>query len=118
MAAPNIVAVSTITGKTALAALTTSTASILSNSAASGTVVKVNTVTVANYSGSAVSVTVTILRSSTSYYLAGTVSVPANATLIIVGKDNFVYLEEGDTLQASSSVNSAASIYTSYEIIS
>ena len=53
MAAPNIVNVSTITAKTFGARLTTTTTtSLLANSASSGKVFKVNTILVSNVDGS------------------------------------------------------------------
>ena len=50
MAAPNIVNVTSITGKTAVAALTTATANVITNSSGSSTVDKLNSVVLANYS--------------------------------------------------------------------
>ena len=51
MTAPNIVNVSTITAKTASAALGTSAASIVSNAASSNKVFKINTILVSNVDG-------------------------------------------------------------------
>jgi hypothetical protein len=53
MAAPNIVNVTTIIGRTAGAALTTSTADIVTNAAASNKVFKINAIYVANVDGAA-----------------------------------------------------------------
>ena len=118
MAAPNIVNVTTITAKTAVVALTTSLTSLLTNASASNTVLKINSITYANYTSSPVTGTATILRSATSYYIVGSVSVPANSTLIVTGKDTAFYLEEGDAIQGSAASNSAMSAIISYEIIS
>lgn len=117
MAAPNIVNVTTITAKTAVATLITNTSNIIVNSASSSTVDKINYISVANYSSATVSTNVMINRSSTIYYLAGAVTVPAYSTLVVSAKDTAIYLEEGDILQASVSANSSASITASYEII-
>ena len=51
MAAPNIVNVSTITGKSVTGALGTSTATLLQNSASSNKVFKINTILVSNVDG-------------------------------------------------------------------
>ena len=51
MAAPNIVNVTTITGKTAVQAVGTSAASIVTNSAESGKVLKINALYVSNVDG-------------------------------------------------------------------
>lgn len=118
MAAPNIVAVTTITGKTAVLAVTTSATAIVTNSAASGQVLKVNALYVANVDGTnAADVNVDIYRSSASvaYHIAKTVLVPADATLDIISKS--IYLEEGDTLRLTASSNSDLEAVCSYEII-
>ena len=118
MAAPNIVNVSTIYGRTALAAVTTTLANIVTNDAGSGTVVKLNDVMVSNYTSSAITANVAVGRGSTLYYLAGTMAVPANSALIVLAKDTVIYMEEGDYLQANASALSSAHITASYEIIS
>lgn len=118
MANPNMANVTAIYGKLAVNALTTSTANVITNAAASNTVVKLNTVSVSNYSNAAVYANVMVNRSSVVYYVAGNVSVPAQTTLVVLARDTTVYMEEGDVLQANVSANSAASIVSSYEIIS
>jgi len=118
MTAPNIVNVVTITAKTALVALTNSNANLLANGAASNQVYKINNITFANYTGSVVTGTASVLRSSTTYYLVGAVSIPANSTLVVSGKDTHFYLEEGDTIQGFAGANSSVSAIISYEIIS
>jgi len=116
MAAPNIVNVATITGKTAVQAVTTSATAIVTNSSASGQVLKVNALYVSNVDGaSAADVNVDIFRSSTAYHVAKTVSVPADATLDIISKS--IYLEEGDSLRLTASANSDLEAVCSYEII-
>jgi hypothetical protein len=117
MAAPNIVNVATITGKTAVLAVTTSATAIVTNSGASGKVFKVNALYVSNVDGaSAADVNVDIFRSSTAYHIAKTVSVPADATLDVISKS--IYLEEGDTLRLTASANSDLEAVCSYEEIS
>lgn len=116
MAAPNIVNVTTITGKTAVLAVTTSATAIVTNSAASGQVLKVNALYVSNVDGtSSADINVDIFRSSTAYHIAKTVNVPADATLDVISKS--IYLEEGDTLRLTASANSDLEAVCSYEII-
>jgi len=117
MAAPNLISATTITGKTALSQLTTVTANIITNAAASGTVVKLNTVTLSNYTANTVTSNVMINRSSTAYYISGTINVPANSTLVLLAKDTTTYLEEGDVLQANVGANTAISMSASYELV-
>lgn len=117
MAAPNIVNVSTITGKTSVLVVTTSATAIVENAAASGKVFKVNALYVSNVDGAnAADVNVDIYRSSTAYHIAKTVSVPADATLDVISKS--IYLEEGDSLRLTASVNSDLEAVCSYEEIS
>ena len=117
MAAPNIVNVATITGKTAVLAVTTSATAIVTNSAASGKVFKVNALYVSNVDGTNnADINVDIYRSSTAYHIAKTVNVPADATLDIISKS--IYLEEGDSLRLTASANSDLEAVCSYEEIS
>ena len=117
MAAPNIVNVSTITGKTAVQAVGTSASSIVTNTAASGKVFKINALYVSNVDGTDnAEVNITILRSSTSYHIAKTLVVPADATIDVLSKP--IYLEEGDALQLLANAASDLEAVCSYEEIS
>jgi hypothetical protein len=117
MAAPNIVNVTTITGKTAIQQVTTSATAIVTNSAASGKVFKINALYISNVDGSnAADINVDLYRSSTAYHIAKTVSVPPDATLDVLSKS--IYLEEGDSLRLTASANSDLEAVCSYEEIS
>lgn len=117
MAAPNIVNVATITGKTAVQAVGTSATAIVTNSASSGKVFKVNALLVSNVDGTAAAeVTVDLYRSSTAYHLVKTLSVPADATLDVLSKA--IYLEEGDALRLTANVAGDLEAVCSYEEIS
>ena len=100
-----------------MALLTTSLSNIITNASGSNTVAKINNIVVSNYTTVGVSVNVSISRSGNSFYLGGNVAVPANSTLVLLGKDTATYLEEGDILQAYASANTSATISSSYEII-
>jgi hypothetical protein len=123
MANPNIVNVTSILGETTYAALTTTlTTVLLANSAASGKVYKVNSIMVANVDGTnAADVTVDIntaaAGSGTSYALASTISVPADATLNLVDKNSSFYLMEDKSILGGASANGDLEIIISYEII-
>lgn len=118
MAAPNIVNVATITGKTAVQLPTTTPADIVSNAGGSNTVVKVNTLSIANVNGTAAAtVNASVFRSSVEYKLAHVISVPAGSTLVVLDKTNSIYLEEGDSLRVTASINSYLHAVCSYEII-
>lgn len=117
MAAPNIVNVATITGKTAVQAVGTSATAIVSNSASSGKVFKVNALYVSNVDGTNnAEVNVDIYRSSTAYHVAKTVVVPADASLDVISKP--IYLEEGDSLRLTANAASDIEAVCSYEEIS
>lgn len=116
MTAPNIVNVSTIRGKTAVQSVTTSATAIVTNSAASNTVIKVNALYISNIDGTnAADITVDLYRSSTAYKIVNTVSVPADATLDVISKS--IYLEEGDSLRLTANANSDLEAVCSYEEI-
>lgn len=119
MAAPNIVNVATITGKTAVQSITTSVTAIVSNAAASGKVIKINSLIVANIDGTnSANLTVDLYRSATAYALASTIAVPSDATLVVISKENSIYLEEGDDLRLTASANGDLQAVCSYEEIS
>lgn len=117
MAAPNIVNVATITGKTAVQAVGTSATAIVTNSASSGKVFKVNALLISNIDGiNNADITVDLYRSSTAYHIAKTVTVPADATLDVLTKA--IYLEEGDALRLTANAASDLEAVCSYEEIS
>jgi hypothetical protein len=117
MANPNIVNVTAIYGKTALATLSTATANVVTNASASNVVLKMNNVILSNYSNATATANIVINRSATEYYLGGNVSIPANSTLVLLAKDTSLYMEEGDVLQANASANTTITMTASYEQI-
>jgi len=124
MAAPNIVNVSTITGKSATVALTsTSATALVSNAASSSKVFKVNMIQVANVDGTnACDVTVDVHSAAsgggTAYSLVSTVSVPADASLVVLDKSTSLYLEENTSITATAGTASDLEVIVSYEEIS
>lgn len=119
MAAPNLKSPTTITGKTARYAVTTSLANALANSAASGKVLKVNSIFCANVDGTnAADITVTIYDGTTDRHLAKTIAVPADATQILSTQQTYFYLEEGDSIRAQASAASDLELVIGYEEIS
>lgn len=118
MAAPNIVNATSITGKTAVAAVGTSATTVVSNGAGSNKVLKVNTLIISNIDGAnPCDITIDIFRSSVAYMIASTITVPADASLVVISKENPIYLEEGDTLRATASAVSDLQAVCSYEDI-
>ena len=124
MAAPNIVNVSTITGKSFYLALsTTSATQLVSNAASSGKVFKINMIQVANVDGTnACDVTVDYHTQDdiggTAYSLVSTVSVPADASLVVVDKNTALYLEEDRSISVTAGTANDLEVLVSYEEIS
>ncbi len=124
MAAPNIVNVSTITGKSATVALsTTSQTTLVSNAASSGKVFKINMIQVANVDGvNACDITVDVHSAAsgggTAYSIVSTVSVAGDSTLIALDKNTALYLEEDRSITATAGTANDLEVIVSYEEIS
>ena len=127
MAAPNIVNVATINGESQGFELsTTLDASLMLIQ--SNKLVKINRMTVANIDGSsAADVTVQVTKatrtsaatgasiSGATFKIASTVSVPADAVLVL--SDTPIYLEEGDTLKGGASATGDLTLFVSYDVL-
>jgi len=123
MANPNIVNVTTIYGNSSQVALsTTSATSLVSNAASSGKVFKINSIVVANVDGtSAADITINIYSQAalggTAYAIASTISVPADATLIVTDKTTSFYLLENQSIGAIASAANDLVVTASWEEI-
>jgi hypothetical protein len=124
MANPNIVSVNSIFGNTTGFLLTTVLTNVLlANATASGKVYKIESIMVANVDGTnAADVTVDWNTNAggtgTSFALAATISVPADATLNLVDKNSSFYLMENQSIIGGASANSDLECIISYEEIS
>jgi hypothetical protein len=131
MANPNITNVTSILGTTTYLTPSATTAVVLlPNAASSGKVFKINQIVAANVNGStAVNTTVSIYTNGavaqgsapsggTAYPIVSTVSVPANASLIVVDKTTAIYLQEGTSISVTSGTASGITYSVSYEEIS
>ena len=124
MAAPNIVSVTSIYGKTTGVQLnTTTTTGILT--CASNKVLKINSIIVANIDGTnSADVTINFFDTDSdgsgtdrTNPIASTVAVPADSTLVVSDKNSAFYLEEGDKITGGASANSDLQCTISYEEI-
>jgi len=116
MANPNIVNVATINGKTDVFALTTTETDLIT--ATANTVFKINSILVSNIDGTnAADVTIKYNDGSNDRAIASTISVPADATLEVINKNNGFYLEESEIIKGTASANSDLECLISYEII-
>ena len=130
MANPNIVAVTTINGGNAGWNLSASATDTLMTVSGSGVIVKVNRITVANVDGTnAANLDLFIdglgtgtidgvapTGADATVYLAKTISIPADASLVLL--DTPIYLKEGDILKGGASAASDLDLFISYEVIS
>tara|TARA_Y100001938_G_C8100942_1_gene441679 strand:+ start:1251 stop:1643 length:393 start_codon:yes stop_codon:yes gene_type:complete len=91
-------------------------------------VVKINTITCANVDGSSAATLdlyidglgsgatgVTTTGANATVYLAKTISVPADATLVVL--DSPIYLMEGDILKGGASATGDLDLLVSYEVL-
>lgn len=123
MAAPNIVNVTSIFGKTTYVTPANTTANLLlANAASSGKVLKINQIVAANINGaSAVDCTVAInsnaAGSGTSFPVASTIAIPSDASLIVVDKTTSIYLEEDKSILVTSGASGGITFSISYEEI-
>lgn len=121
MANPNIVNVAAIYGKSSSTSLsTTSATSLVSNAASSGKVFKINSIVVANVDGtSAADITINVYSQAalggTAYPIASTISVPADATLIVTDKTTSFYLLENQSIGATAGTASDLVVTASWE---
>jgi hypothetical protein len=102
---------------------------LLPNSATSNQVYKINQIVAANVNGSAaVNATVSIYTNGavakgsapsggTGYPVVSTVSVPANASLIVTDKTTAIYLLEGTSITVTSGTASGITYSISYEVL-
>jgi hypothetical protein len=134
MANPNIVNVTSIYGNTAYVipsttSTTTSwtyngTTSLTGLTPASGTVNRITGVIVSNTTASPVAATVAIGNNATFGsatvigYLSYQISVPANASLIVVDKATDIYITENQSVAVISGTASALTFVAAFEAIS
>ena len=124
MANPNIVNVTAIYGKTAVTNLTTTNATlVVENVAGSNKVFKINTLIVSNINAE-LNRTITISLYSEdniggdATQIASTITVPADASLVVISKDTSIYLEENKSIGATASNANDLKVTCSYEEIS
>ena len=127
MANPNLINVSSVLGANAGFNLTnTATATLIT--VASDKLVKINRITCANVDGTNAATLdlfvdgmgtgasgVTTTGADATVYIAKTVSVPADSTLVVL--DTPIYLMEGDVLKGGANANSDLDLFVSFEVM-
>lgn len=111
MAAPNIVNVTTIYGKSANLVLTTGWQTLITNAGGSGTVIKLNALYVGNNSATPV----TLYGANGGGIYLYSMSIPAYSCMDLINKP--IYIEEGNILQFYASAV-GPNVLGSYEVIS
>lgn len=120
MANPNIFSTAYLYAKSSAATLGTGSTTLIANSSASGKIYKVITLIAANVDGTISSdITVNVYKGSLAaeYKIANTVPVPPDSSLVLISRDNQIYLEEGDELRALASSSSDIDVIYSWEEI-
>ena len=122
MANPNIVNVTSIVGNSLSVAVGTSATQLASNAASSNKVFKINSIVVANIEGtSAADITVNIYSAAalggTAIAIASTISIPADASLIVTDKTTTFYLLENQSIGALASASGDLVATISFEEI-
>ena len=117
MANPNLLNITSIYGDTAYDAnISTSDDAIITVSA--DKLVKINSLLISNIDGTnAASITATVKDSSNNVlgYIAKTITVPPDSTLVLISKDTTIYLKETQKLTLDASLNGDSSAVCSYE---
>lgn len=118
MATPNLVNVSSVTPFCIAGAVTTSAVDVIDVPA--DKVYKINSVIIANVDGTSaadITVQVSVDNGVTYYNVASTVSVPADATLVVIDKNSGIYLDETDLMRVAASANGDLQYIISGEIL-
>ena len=129
MANPNLVNVTSVLGGNAGWNLSnTLTATLLTVDAEK--LVKINRITCANVDGTNAADLnlyvdgmgsgadgVTTTGADATVYIAKTIAVPADATLVLIDKNSSIYLMEGDILKGGASAASDLDLFVSFEVI-
>ena len=123
MANPNILAAVSIIGENSLTSLTgTSATSILSNAASSNKVYKINSIIVSNVDGtSPADITISVYSAAalggTAFPIVSTLSVPADASVIVVDKSTGIYIKENQSIGATAGTANDLVVVASWEEI-
>ena len=123
MAEPNLRQPTTITGKTAVATLSnTSETDVLVNAASSGKALRLTSLFVANVDGSNnADITIKYYQAAsggTGYAIASTLAVPADSTVVLLTREQSLWLEENNRITATASAANDLTVVCSYEDVS
>ena len=119
MANPNIVSTTSVKGNTVvLANITAASPVTLITNTVSNSIYKIGTLIISNTNTTTpYDVTAQFVRSSTTYALANTVSIPPDTSLVLLSRDTSIYLNENDSIQIQASTTGQLQAICSYEEI-
>lgn len=124
MAAPNMANVSSIIGKTAYLTPANTTVNVLiANAAASGKVIKINSIIASNVDDTTpytatVGINTSATGTGTTFKIISSLTVPISASLIVTDKSTGFYLEEDKSIVVQSNSASKITYIVGYEEIS
>lgn len=116
MANPSFSDVVTIYGNTDYLNAATTATTVVSGEA--NKVKKITSLIAANYGTADQTISVWVVRSATLYYIANQITVPARATVLILGRDHGFYLLENDVLRGLASAATSITLTVAYETLS
>lgn len=119
MANPNLASATNIYGGSFSADLPTSIITLVTNGSSSGKIFKVHTVMITNIDGvNTPYCNVQLFDGFFGTWLAYTLNVPADSAIVLIGRDNPIYLREGFSIRAQASAAGDVAIHTAWDEIS
>ena len=117
MAAPNLIQITSVYGKTTGTAIGTPVTILVSNPTSSNKNYKVNTLYISNIDNmQPARVSVDFFRGGTSFRLVDRMLITSGDTLVVVSRDTGIYLEESDSIRCYADQNGLLHAVMSYEI--
>lgn len=118
MAAPNLAGMTNIKGKVTGSGDLTTTTDTTIVSCPVDKVLKVNSIIGANIDGAdSADLTVGVYDSPDTYYLAYQIPIQGQSSMVVLSKENSIYLEEGNEIRAGASATGDLSLIVSYDEI-
>lgn len=117
MAAPNLIQVTQVYGRTISTPIGTAVTILASNPSSSNKSYKLNGLFIANIDNStACKVSVDFLRFGNSIRIVDRMEITPGETLVAMSRDTSIYLEEGDSLRCYADQENLIHVVLSYEI--
>jgi hypothetical protein len=118
MANPNVLVATSLIGRTIYSNVTTNLSNVVQNATASNKSLRIVNISLAGIDTViSPNVTIGVVRANVLNYIVSNITIPIKSVVIITGKENNIFLEEGDDLRMVASANNAAWATVSYEEI-